>query len=101
LVVIYTPRLLEVVAALRRLPAARTQPLLQTVGPGHLAGLAIAHEVGHGLGLPHRGSGVMKAEPAIFEILELRAGRLGFAAHERSRMHLSLARQVDGVFAVR
>ena len=101
MVIIYTPRLREVVAALRRLPAARSQPALQTLDPGHLAGLAIAHEIGHGLGLPHRGSGVMKADPAVFEILELRAGRLGFADHERSRMHLALARQVDGVFVVR
>jgi hypothetical protein len=65
-------------------------PALTTLRTGHLVGLTIAHEVGHGLGLAHSESGVMKARSAVEEVLALRTSRLAFQAAQGTRMRQAM-----------
>jgi hypothetical protein len=88
--VVYMRRIADLVTAFRMSPIARSDPRLATLEPGHLCGLAIAHEVGHILGLPHASSGVMKAEPGLEDVLKLRESRLTFLAPEVANMRQGL-----------
>jgi hypothetical protein len=86
MVLVYMPRIADLVRAIRVSPAGRSNPALATTGLGHLGGLTIAHEVGHILVLPHAASGVMKARPGIDEVLKLRASQLRFLPADAARM---------------
>jgi hypothetical protein len=98
-VVVYLPRVVEVTDAIRNLSESRSNPSLATLDVGHLVGLTVAHEVGHGLGLPHAGSGVMKARPSAREVMALRTSALAFRGSEVARMRLTLLAPPDGQLA--
>jgi hypothetical protein len=89
-ILVYMPRIAELVRALRTSTAGRSHPGLATVELGHLAGLTIAHEVGHILGLPHAPSGVMKARPGMDEVVKLRASQLRFLPPDAARMRQTM-----------
>jgi len=79
-ILVYVPRNAEVTQAIRRSPAARSNPALSSLVLGHLVGLTIAHEVGHSLGLSHTSSGPMKAQPDPEDLIAMRSARLHFPA---------------------
>lgn len=89
-VLVYMPRIADLVRAMRTSTAGRYHPALATVELGHLAGLTIAHEVGHILGLPHAPSGVMKARPGMDEVVKLRASQLRFLPPDAARMRQTM-----------
>jgi hypothetical protein len=84
------PRIADLVRAMRTSTAGRSHPALATVELGHLAGLTIAHELGHILGLPHAPSGVMKARPGMDEVVKLRASQLRFLPPDAARMRQTM-----------
>jgi hypothetical protein len=98
-VLVYVPRLVELVAEVRTTADGRANPALASVEVGHLVGLTVAHEVGHGLGLAHASSGVMKARPSLPELLALRSATLSFRESEAARMRLTLLTQSEGQLA--
>ena len=75
---VYVPRIAYVTQAIRRSSQARSHSELSTLATGHVAGLAIAHEVGHSVGLVHSASGPMRAEPGPEELIALRKSKLRF-----------------------
>jgi len=79
-ILVYVPQNAEVTQAIRRSPAARSNPALSSLVLGHLVGLTIAHEVGHSLGLSHTSSGPMKAQPDPEDLIAMRSARLHFQA---------------------
>jgi len=97
-VLVYVQRIAELVRAFHVSPIGRSDPRLATIEPGHLCGLAIAHEVGHILGLPHASAGVMRAQPGRDDVLKLRESRLSFPRPDVARMRqtlLALANQAQ------
>jgi hypothetical protein len=70
-------------------PAGRSEPLLLALQPSHLLGAAIAHELGHVLGLAHAGNGVMRAWLDRGSLLELQRGVLRFTRREAEAMRTS------------
>lgn len=98
-VLIYVPRIVELASEVRRSSDGRSHPALSSLEIGHLVGLTIAHEVGHGLGLSHSRSGVMKARPSLNEIVALRASNLVFRDAEAARMRLTLLARIEGQMA--
>jgi hypothetical protein len=75
---VYVPRIVDLTQAIRRSARARSTPELSTLATGHVAGLAIAHEVGHSVGLGHSASGPMRAEPDPEDLIALRRSTLRF-----------------------
>jgi hypothetical protein len=80
-------------------PWGRSNPLLSTLEAYHLTGAAIAHEIGHVLGLRHTPSGIMRARLDTDDILALRRGQLGFRPTEVAAMRTSTMWQ--GLLAAR
>jgi len=89
-VLIYVPPIADRVRAIRSSIDGRSNPALATMETGHLVGAAIAHEVGHALGLRHGARGVMKGRLALDDALALRTSRLLFTASESATMRSTL-----------
>jgi hypothetical protein len=90
IVLVHVPPIDEKLRRFRIAPAGRSNPLVSTLQRGHLIGATIAHEIGHALGLPHAGRGVMKADLGLDEILAMRQSRLVFLNDERGRLRRAL-----------
>jgi hypothetical protein len=89
---VYMPNLSDTLTKILRSPASRSTPELATLSTAHLAGVAIAHEVGHTLGLGHTSVGVMKAQLDADDIVAARRHRLGFSPSERVSLRQALKR---------
>ena len=89
-VLVYVKSIAERVSSIRRSTTGRSNPRLSTIQPGHLAGIAIAHEVGHALGLGHAPAGVMKARLGLDELLEWQRSGLAFSRSEGTSMRAGL-----------
>jgi hypothetical protein len=87
---IYMPRLSDLLRTVRTSPGGRSDPRLAGIELGHLLGLTVAHEVGHILGLDHARSGVMKRAPDVGDLLQLRESGLQFLPPEIARLRVGL-----------
>ena len=87
----------ERVRAIRSSIDGRSNPALATIQTGHLLGAAMAHEVGHALGLPHGSRGVMKGQYTLDEALALRTSRLVFTSAESASMRSALRAATNSV----
>jgi hypothetical protein len=88
-VLISVPCTTQVALDVIQSPSGRSNPLLSTLGAPQLLGAAIAHELGHSLGLSHAAGGVMRARLDIEGMLALRRGQLRFTRREVARMRTS------------
>ncbi|AMY09412.1 hypothetical protein LuPra_02629 [Luteitalea pratensis] len=88
-VLVSVPCVEEVVFKLQRRVSTRTHPRVSTLKRRHLLGAAIAHELGHVLGLPHASTGLMRARLEIGDIVALMQGTLTFSGAEVERMRTS------------
>jgi Putative peptidase family len=88
-VLISVPCTTEVVFEVTHGPAGRSHPLLSTLQTTHLLGAAMAHELGHVLGLSHARDGVMRARLDMGGMLALRRGELQFTRREVGVMRAS------------
>jgi hypothetical protein len=88
-VLISVPCIAQVVLEATRGPLARSNPLLATLEAHHVIGAAMAHELGHVLGLRHARSGIMRARLDLDDILALRRGELAFRPTEVAAMRAS------------
>jgi hypothetical protein len=89
-IMIYLSCLRDVIRTVRAKLVAQSEPRLTTLEVGHLLALAIAHEIGHVLGLAHAPSGVMQARFDMTDFLDLRRSRLTFTSSERVRMRQAI-----------
>jgi hypothetical protein len=81
-ILMYVVRHRELVWRIRHSPAGRAEPALSMLEVEDVTGLAIAHEVGHFLNLPHSHRGVMQAFIGPDELVALRRARLAFTTEE-------------------
>ena len=88
-VLISVPCVIDVVLEVTHGPAGRSNPLLSTLQTPHLLGAAIAHELGHVLGLSHTPGGMMRARLDMGGMLALRRGELRFTRREVAAMRAS------------
>jgi hypothetical protein len=95
--IVYVAQVAELVGTVRASRTGRVNPFLLSVGVGDVVGLTIAHEVGHILGLPHAAYGIMKAEPEVGELVQLRASRLSFAPSEVAQMRRAMMARAGGI----
>ena len=98
-VLIYVPPIADRVRAIRSSIDGRSNPALATMQTGHLVGAAIAHEVGHALGLRHGARGVMKGRLTFDDALALRTSRLLFTSSEGATMRSTLRTARNSVAA--
>ena len=89
-VLVYMPNLEDRLRTVQQSAAGRSNPGLATLRLHHLVGLAIAHEVGHGFGLSHGTSGVMKAPIVPGDLLALATSRLAFSSREAAALRRSV-----------
>jgi hypothetical protein len=98
-VLISVPCATDVVLDVTRGPAGRSNPLLSTLQAPHLLGAAMAHELGHVLGLSHTPDGLMRARLDTDGMLALRRDELRFTRREAAAMRASTMWQ--GLLAAR
>jgi hypothetical protein len=98
-IVVYVPRNAEIAQTVRRRGADGSNAVLATITTGHLNGLAIAHEIGHVMGLRHRSSGPMKSKPDTGDMIALRGLALRFEPAEIEAIRLALRTAVVPVVA--
>jgi hypothetical protein len=91
---IYVLRHRELVHEVRHSPAGRSYPALSTLEPGHVTGLAIAHEVGHALNLRHERRGVMRAWIDLDDLRALRESRLVFTRGQAAQMQAAMSARI-------
>jgi hypothetical protein len=99
-VLVYVRSIVDRVRTIHRSSTGRSQPTLLTLQPGHLAGIAIAHEVGHALGLGHAPSGVMKAQLGIDDLLVWRRSGLAFSRIEAMSLRATVLSKSSGTSRV-
>ena len=88
-VLISVPCATDVVLEVTHGPAGRSNPLFSTLETPHLLGAAMAHELGHVLGLSHAPIGMMRARLDLDGMLALRRGELRFTRREVAVMRAS------------
>ena len=98
-VVVYLAPHADLATAFRFHVASRSHPGLGEIRMGQLVGLTLAHEVAHWLGTPHAASGVMKARPAVEEVIALASQRLAFDSDQGSRLQYALLQRSIAVVA--
>jgi hypothetical protein len=91
-VTVSVPCVQAVVDRLREQLATRTHPILARARHDDIVGAAVAHEIGHVLGLPHTLAGLMRARLGAGDILALRQGKLAFSSRESADIRLALGR---------
>jgi hypothetical protein len=99
-ILVYVPCSRDVARGARLSLTARSNPWLASLKTGHVMGLAVAHEVGHVLGLRHSTTGVMKARIDIDDLLALRKSRLSFSPPQAASLRLAMLEVVDAVVVV-
>jgi hypothetical protein len=87
---IHEPWHATLIQHIRNSSAGRSDPSLATLTVGHTMGLAIAHEVGHALGLHHTSRGVMKPLMDREDLRALRGNRLFFEGNQSDQMRQAL-----------
>jgi hypothetical protein len=85
-----------------RLRASRSNdPRAARLHSGDIAGAALAHELGHLLGLRHASTGLMRARLDLADLVALAEGRLAFGKAEAAAMRAALKHQAADTYVLR